>query len=286
MPILEAAELRVIAVKPFEVGESESEGATIYVFAVQDSEQRLLDVEKSGPDLSETILATRAGDVLSDRLNALVVSAGLHWREVDVLRGYAASAFQIGAVPSRQSVPAALVRYPGIAKELLNLFSTKFDPSTGASKEERVSAIADIRALFHGSLRSVSALPDDRALRRIEELIGATVRTNFYKHGGKEPTFRSGGVPYISYKFDCREMEILRRSRLRFEVWVHSSRMEGVHLRGSSVARGGIRWSDRPDDFRAEVLGLVKTQMVKNAVIVPGGSKGGFVTRVVPSEPE
>ena len=286
MPILEAAGLRVIAVKPFEVGESESEGATIYVFAVQDSEQRLLDVEKGGPDLSETILAARAGDALNDRLNALVVSAGLHWREVDVLRAYAASAFQIGAVPSRQSVPAALVRYPGIAKELLDLFSTKFDPSTGASKEERVSAIADIRALFHGSLRSVSALPDDRALRRLEELIGATVRTNFYKHGGKEPTFRSGGVPYISYKFDCREMELLRRSRLRFEVWVHSSRMEGVHLRGSSVARGGIRWSDRPHDFRAEVLGLVKTQIVKNAVIVPGGSKGGFVTRFMPSDPE
>ena len=129
-------------------------------------------------------------------------------------------------------------------------------------------------------------MPDDRALRRLEELIGATVRTNFYKHGGKEPTFRSGGVPYISYKFDCREMELLRRSRLRFEVWVHSSRMEGVHLRGSSVARGGIRWSDRPHDFRAEVLGLVKTQIVKNAVIVPGGSKGGFVTRFMPSDPE
>ena len=286
MPILESSGLRVIAVKPFEVGESESNGATIYVFAVQDSEQRLLDVERCGPRLSQTILAARAGDAISDRLNALVVSAGLHWREVDVLRGYAASAFQIGAVPSRQSIPNALVKYPGIAKELLDLFATKFDPATGATKEERLSAIADIRALFHGSLRSVSALPDDRALRRVEELMGATLRTNFYVHGGTEPTSRSGGVPYISYKFSCREMEYLRRSRLRFEVWVHSSRMEGVHLRGSSVARGGIRWSDRPDDFRTEVLGLVKTQMVKNAVIVPGGSKGGFITRVVPSDSE
>ncbi len=214
MPILEHAGLRVIAVKPFEVGESGSQGATICVFAVQDSEQRLLDVERRGPNLSGTILAARAGDALSDQLNALVVSAGLHWREVDVLRAYAASAFQIGAVPSRKSIPAALVRYPGIAKELLDLFATKFDPSTGASKEERLSAIADIRALFNGSLRSVDALPDDRALRRVEELIGATLRTNFYMHGGKEPTFRSGGVPYISYKFDCREMEFLRRSRL------------------------------------------------------------------------
>ncbi len=286
MPILEHTGLRVIAVKPFEVGGSVSDGATIYVFAVQDSEQELLDVENRGATLSETILAVRSGDALSDPLNALVVSAGLHWREVAVLRAYAASAFQIGVVPSRKSIPSALVKYPGIAKELLDLFSTKFDPSTGVSKEERISAIGDIRALFNGSLRSVGALPDDRALRRVEELIGATVRTNFYKHGGKEPTFRSGGVPYISYKFDCREMEFLRRSRLRYEVWVHSPRMEGVHLRGSSVARGGIRWSDRPDDFRAEVLGLVKTQVVKNAVIVPGGSKGGFVTRFVPSDSE
>ncbi len=286
MPILENSGLRVIAVKPFEVGESESNGATIYVFAVQDAEQELLDVEHRGPHVSQTILAARAGDAISDQLNALVVSAGLHWREVDVLRGYAASAFQIGAVPSRQSIPSALVKYPGIAKELLDLFETKFDPSTGAAKEERLSAIADIRTLFHESLRSVSALPDDRALRRVGELIGATVRTNFYVHGGTEPTSRSGGVPYISYKVSCREMEFLRRSGLRFEVWVHSSRMEGVHLRGSSVARGGIRWSDRPDDFRGEVFGLVKTQMVKNAVIVPGGSKGGFVTRVVPSDSE
>jgi len=286
MPILENAGLRVIAAKPFAVGDPGSEVATIYVFAVQDSEQQLLDVDQGGSNLSETILAARAGDVLSDRLNALVVSAGLHWREVDVLRGYAASAFQIGAVPSRKSIPAALVQYPGIAKVLLDLFATKFDPSTGDSQAERTSAISDIRVLFHESLRSVGALPPDRALRRLEELISATVRTNFYQHGGKVPTFRSGGVPYISYKFDCREMEFLRRSRLRFEVWVHSARMEGVHLRGSTVARGGIRWSDRPDDFRSEVLGLVKTQMVKNAVIVPGGSKGGFVTRVVPSGPE
>ena len=111
-----------------------------------------------------------------------------------------------------------------------------------------------------------------------------TVRTNYYRRGGRTPTHRSGGVPYISYKFLVGDMEVSRPTELLFEVWVHSARMEGVHLRGSTVARGGIRWSERPDDFRTEILGLVKTQMVKNAVIVLGGSTGGFITRVIPAD--
>jgi len=285
MPILEDAGLRVLAVKPFDL-DGDVGRATVYVFAVQDGEKRLLDVDHCGEILSETVLAVRSGEALSDPLNSLVVSAGLRWREVDVLRGYAEYAFQIGAVPSRNSLQSALVQYPGIARELFELYATKFDPELEASKADRLSAVDDIRTAFHGSLRSVAALADDRALRRLEELITATLRTNYFRHGGEAPTFRSGGVPYISYKFSCRDLEFLSKTRLVFEVWVHSARMEGVHLRGAKVARGGIRWSDRPDDFRTEVLGLVKTQMVKNAVIVPGGSKGGFVTRVVPVDPE
>lgn len=285
MPILEDVGLRVIAANPYEV-ESDTESATIYVFAVQDHDEQELDVEGRGDLLSETILASWGGDVVSDSLNALVLAAGLHWREVDVLRGYIGYAFQIGAVPSRVSIPSALIQHPGIGKELFELFATKFDSSTAGSKEDRLDACSDIRQAFFASLRSVSALADDRALRRLEALISVTLRTNFYRHGGREPSSRSGGVPYISFKFACRDMEFLKRTRLLYEVWVHSSRMEGVHLRGASVARGGIRWSDRPDDFRTEVLGLVKTQMVKNSVIVPAGSKGGFVTRVVPAEPE
>ena len=285
MPILEDAGLRVLAVKPFDL-DGDVGRATVYVFAVQDGEKRLLDVDHRGEILSETVLAVRSGEALSDPLNSLVVSAGLRWREVDVLRGYAEYAFQIGAVPSRNSLQSALVQYPGIARELFELYATKFDPELEASKADRLSAVDDIRTAFHGSLRSVAALADDRALRRLEELITATLRTNYFRHGGEAPTFRSGGVPYISYKFSCRDLEFLSKTRLVFEVWVHSARMEGVHLRGATVARGGIRWSDRPDDFRTEVLGLVKTQMVKNAVIVPGGSKGGFVTRVVPVDPE
>ena len=286
MPILENAGLRVIAMKPYEVGGNGSPDATIYVFAVQDAAGRPLDVRGCGERLSETILAARAGDLINDSLNALVVSAGLLWREVDVLRGYAGYAFQVGAVPSRLALPNALVRYPGIARELFDMFRTKFDPALPETIAQRMSVAADIRAAFHASLRGVSLLSEDRALRRLEALISSTVRSNYYRRGGSTPTARSGGVPYISYKFLVGDLERSRPTQLLFEVWVHSARMEGVHLRGSRVARGGIRWSDRPDDFRTEILGLVKTQMVKNAVIVPGGSKGGFITRRMFDDPE
>jgi glutamate dehydrogenase len=286
MPILDSLGLRVLAMKPYEVTEGGSVRATIYVFAVQDRRGAQLDIDARGVLLSETLLAARAGDVASDALNALVVAAGLHWREVDVLRALAAYAFQVGLVPSRSALPSALVKYPGIARELFDLFATKFDSGWDGDREQRLQAAADIRTVFHASLRGVSLLADDRALRRLEELISRTVRTNYYRRGGRKPSLRSGGVPFVSFKLLVGELERARPTELLYEVWVHSSRMEGVHLRGSKVARGGIRWSDRPDDFRKEVLGLVKTQMVKNAVIVPGGSKGGFITRRMSTDPE
>lgn len=286
MPILENAGLRVLAMKPYEVGGKDASEATIYVFAIQDRAEERLPLDERGDLLSETLLAVRAGDAVNDALNALVVDAGLHWREVDVLRGFAGYAFQVGAVPSRLALRHALVQYPGIARELFAIFRVKFDPGLGATEVERLSAIQDIRTAFAGSLRSVTHLADDRALRSLDALIGTAVRTNYYRHGGLQPSHRSGGVPYVSFKFLVGDLEESSPTELLFEVWVHSARMEGVHLRGATVARGGIRWSDRPDDFRTEVLGLVNTQMVKNAVIVPGGSKGGFVARVIPADPD
>ncbi len=279
MPILENTGLRVIGVAPFDVAGGTRGHATIHAFAVQDGAGRPLNIASRGALLAETILAVRRGDAVDDSLNKLVLGAGLHWREVDVLRAYTGYAFQTAAVPSRMALPVALVKHPGIARELFELFHTRFDPSTGATVEERRAIADDIRSAFLASLKGVSALADDRALRRLEALISGTLRTNYYRRGGRAPTERSGGVPYMSFKFSSADIEFLRQTRLRYEVWVHSSRMEGVHLRGGKVARGGIRWSDRPDDFRTEILGLVKTQVVKNAVIVPSGSKGGFIVR-------
>ncbi len=278
MPILENCGLRVIAVNPFEVQGGGVPRAIIYTFAVQDSHGEPLEIESRGSLLGQAILAVRAGDASNDSLNGLVLETGLHWREVEVLRAYSAYAFQLGAVPSRLTLPSALVKHAPIARILFDLFRARFDPDASDSVEDRLQASEDVRLVFQSALANVTLLSDDRALRRMWTLVNATVRTNYYRYGARIPTRRSGGVPYVSFKFSAEELQAIGRSRLLYEIWVRSSRMEGVHLRGATVARGGIRWSDRPDDFRTEVLGLVHTQMVKNAVIVPSGSKGGFVT--------
>lgn len=276
MPILENAGLRIIAVSPFEIRGSGQPEAIIYLFAVQGPDARPVPQEHTSL-LSELILAVRAGDASNDVLNGLVLSAGLKWREVEVLRTYASYAFQLGAVPSRVTLPGALSKHPAIARMLFEHFATRFDPALHPGMKAREKAVEVVRRRFRDAMSDVGLLADDRALRRLALLIDATVRTNYYRNGGDTPTRRSGGVPYISLKFSVKAMESINRARLLYEVWVRSPRMEGVHLRGAVVARGGIRWSDRPDDFRTEVGGLVKTQMVKNAVIVPAGSKGGFV---------
>ena len=277
MPILENAGLRVIAVTPHEIRGAKAPAAVIYSFSVQDSTASPLDVDDQGSLLADAILAVRRGDVTNDALNALVLLAGLSWREVDVLRAYAAYAFQVGLVPSRLSLPTALLSHSSIARVLFDIFEAKFD-NAGGSLESRKELVDDLTALLTQLIQSVSLLADDRALRRLSALLTATVRTNYFRHGGRTPTYRSGGVPYVSFKIEARELQDISRTRLLYEVWVRSSRMEGVHLRGAAVARGGIRHSDRRDDFRTEILGLVNTQMVKNAVIVPSGSKGGFIT--------
>jgi len=285
MPILENCGLRVIAVTPFEIWGENEPTSFLYSFIVQRPDRSPVPIEGVGQRLSETILAVRAGDATNSSLNALVITANLHWREVDLLRAYASFAFQARAVPSRLSLILALEKHPGIAALLLDLFRIRFDPDGPRAITDRAEAEARVSSAFQNSLGEVTVLAEDRALRRLQNLIQSTLRTNYYRTGGAVPALRSGGVPYISLKFDASRIEGGERSRLRYEVWVRSSRMEGVHLRGARVARGGIRWSDRPDDFRTEVLGLVKTQMVKNAVIVPGGSKGGFVMlRSVPPE--
>ncbi len=285
MPILEDFGLRVVAVTPYEVEARGVRKAFLYVFVVQDAERHPLDIEEIGSRLSAAILAVRKGRATNDPLNELVLTAGLAWREVEVLRTYASYAFQAGVVPSRLSLPVALRKHPPIAALLFELFTVRFDPSEARTKEERERETEAVRGEFREALEDVQLLSEDRALRALGNLILATLRTNYFRCGAEDATRHSGGVPYLSLKLDCQAVEASTPTRLRYEVWVRSSRMEGVHLRGARVARGGIRHSDRLDDFRTEVLGLVRTQMVKNAVIVPAGSKGGFVTlRQLPSD--
>ena len=285
MPILEHIGLRVLSMQPFDATD-ERGGARIYTFSVQDREQRRLDLEAHAALLRDAILAVAAGDASSDALNALVLTAGLRWRQVDVLRVYSEYAFQCQLVPARQLLPRVLNAHPEVARLLVALFAQKFDPAASADADERAERVRAAREAVLEALEEVASLVDDRALRLVLGLIDATVRTNYYVNGGDDPTKRSGGVPYISLKISSALLQPLLPTRLRAEVWVQSPRMAGTHLRAAAVARGGLRHSDRPDDVRTEVMGLVRTQAVKNAVIVPAGSKGGFVTPVLPADPK
>jgi glutamate dehydrogenase len=275
MPMLEFAGVRVLEMTPFSVTGPGLPSFMIYSFAVQGPEGGALALHRTEA-LAEMLLDVREGTARNDAFNALCLAAGLRWRELEVLRTYAHYGFQVGMLPTRFAVARALARYPEVSLGLMAYFRARFDP---ALEGDRAETMAAAHAAVGEALDRVTTLADDRALRRILALIEATARTNYYRHGGADPGFASGGAPYVSIKIRCADVDELQKSRLLYEIYVHSANMEGIHLRGASVSRGGIRWSDRPDDFRTEILGLVQTQMVKNAVIVPGGSKGGFITR-------
>ncbi len=278
MPVLENCGLRVIEVSPFELAGAPGEPRwAVYSFEVRSSGGGRLEVGERAAVLEGAILAAREGIASNDSFNRLVLGAGLWWREADVLRAYARYAFQLGVVPSVQSLAAALDLHPEVGALLFALFEARFDPEKQGEGGAKLRG--SLREQLAEARAAVSSLAHDRALGAVETLIDATVRTNYYLRGGREPNARSGGAPYLSFKVACERLKPIAESKLRYEVWVHSSRMEGVHLRGALVARGGIRHSDRPHDFRTEVLDLVATQMVKNAVIVPAGSKGGYVLK-------
>jgi glutamate dehydrogenase len=203
-----------------------------------------------------------AGDVEADGFNRLVLSAQLRSDQVDVLRSYARYYRQVNPSISQDAFEWALVRNPDVATALCSLFDARFNPTSTQATEPMAVAVTTL-------LDAVTSLEDDRALRAIVGLVGATVRTNVYR------SVRTASA----FKFDPSLIADLPLPRPTHEIWVCHASVEGVHLRGGDVARGGIRWSDRRDDFRTEVLGLMKAQMVKNAVIVPVGAKGGFVAK-------
>jgi glutamate dehydrogenase len=206
------------------------------------------------------------GDIEPDGFNRLVLMAGLTSRQANVLRSYAKYAHQTGFTFSQAYVEDTLARLPELASTLVELFEARFDPSIGDGERLASYATADSELLAH--LDEVPSLDDDRIIRMFRSLIKATVRTSAYQ-----------ATPTLAFKFDPSLVPDLPEPRPAHEIFVCSERVEGVHLRGGPIARGGLRWSDRPEDYRTEVLGLVKAQMVKNAVIVPVGAKGGFVVK-------
>jgi glutamate dehydrogenase len=218
------------------------------------------------------------GEVENDEFNRLVLLAGLSAEEVVVLRAYAKYLKQIGFPESQATIAATLASHPAIARMLVALFRLRFDPQG----QDAQAAASQVNALAQ-ALDKVVNLSEDRVLRQMLALLQATLRTNFWRTGPGAGGAPGPRRPFLSFKFDSRKVPGLPEPRPLYEIWVYSPRFEGIHLRGGKVARGGLRWSDRPDDFRTEVLGLVKAQMVKNTVIVPVGSKGGFVLKKAPA---
>ncbi len=227
----------------------------------------------------EALLAVREGRAESDQLGELVLSAGLTWREVVVLRTIARYLRQVGSTFSVEYLESALVANPQTAARIVALFQARFDPDhpAGADAEARGHAQEEIRAAVYADLEQVSSLDQDRIIRSFVGVIDATLRTNYF-----QPDADGASHAHVSLKLDCARVPGLPAPVPMAEIWVYSPQVEGVHLRFGAVARGGLRWSDRREDFRTEVLGLVKAQMVKNAVIVPTGSKGGFVAKQLP----
>jgi glutamate dehydrogenase len=221
--------------------------------------------------LQSAFCALVDGDVESDGFNRLVLSAGRTAREVTIVRAYAKYLRQIGFGFSQSYVEDTLNVHPRLVADLVALFHARFDPAV----TDREFAVDELSTRLAGALDAIPSLDEDRICRVFKTLIEATVRTNYYR-----------GRPAVAFKFDPAKIPELPAPRPRHEVWVCGPRVEGVHLRGGPIARGGLRWSDRREDFRTEVLGLMKAQMVKNAVIVPTGAKGGFVVKRLPTEPE
>jgi glutamate dehydrogenase len=231
-------------------------------------------------EIQRCFLAEFTGAIEVDGLNRLVLLAGLTARQIEVLRGYSRYLRQIGFPFSQQYIEATLARHASISCLLANLFTARFTPGIERGHGEAGSD-SGLHAQVIEALDAVPSLDDDRTLRSLLALIEATVRTNAFRPGDD-----GGYRPVIAYKFDTSRVPDLPLPRPMFEVWVCSPRIEGVHLRNGRIARGGVRWSDRREDFRTEILGLVKAQIVKNAVIVPTGAKGGFVLKRPPAGPE
>jgi glutamate dehydrogenase len=272
VPTLESLGLRVVDEWPTTLqGDGDEEERFLHDFGVLGPDHEPLDVDEAGARIAECIAAVWRGECESDSLNRLVVTAGIDWRQVEILRAYRKFHHRVNASFPVEFKNDAFAAHPHVATKLVELFETRFDPW----RRRDPDAIDSLRAAIRADLDAVRSLEHDRVLRNALGVIDATVRTNAYL-----PSRAS-----TAFKFRSAEVPEMPKPTPLFEVFVYSPDVEAVHLRAGRVARGGIRWSDRRQDYRTEVLGLLKAQIVKNAVIVPTGAKGGFVLKHTDLEP-
>ena len=273
LPMLERMGLRVIEERPYRVAPEGDERVWLHDYGMTGPMSAAADIDSVRAVFEDAFARVYAGEVDSDDFNRLVLTARLAADEVVVLRAYARYLRQTGFTLSQAFIETTLGNQPAIARMLVSLFRLRFDPAA----HDDDAAARQVRAI-EMALEHVTNLSEDRVLRQLLALILATLRTNFWR---RDAAGRRRA--YLSFKFDPAKVPGLPEPKPKFEIFVFSPRFEGVHLRGGKVARGGLRWSDRPEDYRTEVLGLMKAQMVKNIVIVPVGSKGGFVLKRAPN---
>ncbi|MFE6908345.1 NAD-glutamate dehydrogenase [Streptomyces erythrochromogenes] len=272
LPVLQRLGVEVTDERPYELRCADRTNAWIYDFGLRLSAGDLGDDARER--FQDAFAAVWNGQAENDNFNTLVLSAGLTWRQAVVLRAYAKYMRQAGSTFSQDYMEDTLRNNVHTTRLLVSLFEARMSPVRQAAGSELVDAMLEE---LDGALDQVASLDEDRILRSFLTLIKATLRTNFFQadSAGEQHS-------YVSMKFDPQAIPDLPAPRPAFEIWVYSPRVEGVHLRFGKVARGGLRWSDRREDFRTEILGLVKAQMVKNTVIVPVGAKGGFVAKNLP----
>ncbi len=241
--------------------------AFVQSFRVQDARGAALERTGGAALVAEALAAVRSGRTEDGPLNALVLDAGLRWREVALLRAYVAAAFQMRLGPALPALRRVLLVNPKLARMLVEMFRLRMDPAGPGSGDARYT---ELRAAYLEALGAIDNIADDRLARALLGMVEATVRTDY---------FREPPAPYITLKFESASIPNLPDTPPLYEIHVDSPAMQGCHLRAGRIARGGIRYSDRPDDFRTEILDLMKTQTVKNAIIVPTGAKGGFIVK-------
>ncbi len=277
LPMLENFGLRVISERPYELSWPQGGRAWIQDFELEHRDRLVVEIERIEHIFRDAFAATWSGAVENDGFNRLLLAAELDARQVVMLRAYCRYLLQTGVPFSQIYIERTLAANAMIARHVVRLFEARFAPAVQRQRgndRRAVNIVQQIRT----ELDAVTSLDDDRILRAYLTLVQATLRTNFYQ-AGTDGKFK----PYVSFKFDPAKIPDLPLPRPKFEIFVYSPRVEGVHLRMGYVARGGLRWSDRREDFRTEVLGLMKAQNVKNTLIVPVGAKGGFVAKRLPA---
>src|SRR6201987_283875 len=278
VPVLENMGFRVVDERTYHIRPKDAAEVWFHDMGLENSAGDSIDLSVSESRLQACFLVVMAQAAENDGYNALVLAAGLGWREVALIRAVSRFLRQLQVAYSQDYMWTTLRKHAAVASQIVALFRSRFDPRSALPAEGRAAREKEILSAIETALQSVDSLDEDRIIRNFVNAVTAAVRTNFYQ---LDRDGRAKDV--IAIKFASRTLDAVPPPRPLYEVFVYSARLEAVHLRFGKVARGGIRWSDRPQDFRTEVLGLVKAQNVKNAVIIPVGAKGGFVPKRLPA---